>query len=190
MRVVTEIAPTLPAAMSVPDVGAEAARAEALDRLCAELDVQIGLTVLKTDAAAIAGTRLRGVAEAAGFRLAAGGRFDWVQEETGSVLYALQNLRTEPFTVDTLRAVRDHGVVLAARRAARRRSGARVRPDEARRQAHGADARRASSSTTTGARSTTPRSRRSASRSTARPRRCAKSTSSRAARARWRCSAA
>ena len=46
------------------------------------------------------------------------------------------------------------------------------------------------SSTTTGARSTTPRSPRSASRCAAPRRRCAKSTSSRAARARWRCSVA
>ena len=65
---------------------------EALDRICADLDVQIGITVLKTDGAMIPGTRLRGIAEAAGFRLADGGRFDWIQEETGSVLYALAEL--------------------------------------------------------------------------------------------------
>jgi hypothetical protein len=53
--------------------------------MCADLDVQIGITVLKTDGAMIPGTRLRGIAEAAGFRLADGGRFDWVQEETGAV---------------------------------------------------------------------------------------------------------
>ena len=111
VRVVGELAPLLPAAISVPDVGAETDRAETLDRLCADVDVQIGLTVLKGDAAGIPGTKLRGVAEAAGFKLAPGGRFEWVQEETGAIHYTLQNLRNEPFTVDTLRVSATNGVV-------------------------------------------------------------------------------
>jgi len=112
VRVMSELAPMLPAALSVPDVAAETDRAEALDRLCADVDVQIGLTVLKPEPASIAGTRLRGVAEAAGFRLASGGRFEWPQEDTGAILYTLQNVRNEPFTVDTLRASATNGVVL------------------------------------------------------------------------------
>ena len=111
VRAVTDVAAALPAALVAPDVAAEAARAEALDRICADLDVQIGITALKTGGAMIPGTRLRGIAEAAGFRLADGGRFDWVQEETGSVLYALQNYRSEPFTADTLRVTSTPGAV-------------------------------------------------------------------------------
>jgi hypothetical protein len=111
VRAVTDLASSLPAAVLAPDVAAEAARAEALDRICADLDVQIGITVLKTDGAMILGTRLRGIAEAAGFKLAEGGRFDWVQEETGAVLYALQNYRSEPFTADTLRVTSTPGAV-------------------------------------------------------------------------------
>lgn len=110
-RVVGDIAPTLPAAFTPPDVERELARAEALDRLCAELDVQIGVTVQKPDPGSIAGTRLRGVAEAAGFRLAPGGRFELMQEETGAVLYTLQNLRPDPFTAETLRLTATNGVV-------------------------------------------------------------------------------
>jgi FtsZ-interacting cell division protein ZipA len=112
VRVMSELAPMLPAALSVPDVAAETDRAEALDRLCADVDVQIGLTILKQEPANIPGTRLRGVAEAAGFRLASGGRFEWPQEETGAILYTLQNIRNEPFTVDTLRSSATNGVVL------------------------------------------------------------------------------
>ena len=97
--------------MSVPDAAAEADRAEALDHLCADLDVQIGLTVIKGDANGIPGTKLRGVAEAAGFRLATGGRFEWVDADTDAVLYTLQNVRNEPFTVDTLRVSATNGVV-------------------------------------------------------------------------------
>jgi FtsZ-interacting cell division protein ZipA len=112
VRVVSELAPMLPAALSVPDVVAETDRAEALDRLCADVDVQVGLTILKQEPASIPGTKLRGVAEAAGFKLATGGRFEFVQEETGAVLYTMQNVRNEPFTVDTLRASATHGLVL------------------------------------------------------------------------------
>ena len=111
VRVVAEIAAALPAAVVAPDTRAEGAKAEALDRICADLDVQVGLTVLKTGAATIPGTRLRGIAEAAGFRLAGSGRFDWVQEETGAILYSLQNYRPEPFNADTLRVTSTPGAV-------------------------------------------------------------------------------
>jgi FtsZ-interacting cell division protein ZipA len=110
-RVVGELAPLLPAAMSVPDPAAETERADALDRLCADVDVQLGLTILMGGTGSIPGTKLRGIAEAAGFRLAPGGRFEWVQEDTGAVHYTLQNLRNEPFTVDTLRLSATNGVV-------------------------------------------------------------------------------
>jgi len=51
------------------------------------------------------------MAEAQGFRLADGGRFDWVQEDTGAVLYSLQNYRSEPFTAETLRTMSTPGAV-------------------------------------------------------------------------------
>ena len=111
VRVVGDIAPTLPAPFTPPDLNVELSRAESLDRLCAELDVQIGLTVQKPDPGSIAGTRLRGVAEAAGFRLAPGGRFEFVQEETGAVLYTLQNLRPDGFSAESLRLTATNGVV-------------------------------------------------------------------------------
>lgn len=111
VRLVGDQASSLPAAFVAPDAQAEVARAEALDRLCADLDVQIGLTVLKTGPATIPGTRLRGVAEASGFHLTDGGRFEWVQEDSGAVLYTLQNYRTEPFTADSLRLGSTPGAV-------------------------------------------------------------------------------
>jgi len=112
LRLVAELAPTIPAAFVAPDPVAEAERAETLDRLCAELDIQIGLTIHKPPPGAIAGTRLRGVAEAAGFRLAPGGRFEWVQEETGAVLFTLQNVNGEPFTPESLRTGNVSGLVV------------------------------------------------------------------------------
>jgi FtsZ-interacting cell division protein ZipA len=112
LGVVGSAASELPAAFDPPDAGEEAARAEELDRLCADLDVQIGLTILKSELGQIAGTRLRGVAEAAGFRLTAGGHFDYLQEETGAVLCSLQNYKQEPFTAESLRALSTPGIVL------------------------------------------------------------------------------
>lgn len=111
ISLVGDIAAKLPATFNTPDVQREATRAETLDRICADLDVQIGLTILKSPPSTIPGTRLRGVAEAAGFRLA-GGKFEWVHEETGAVLYSLQNFRPEPFTPDTLRTSSTPGAVL------------------------------------------------------------------------------
>jgi hypothetical protein len=111
ITLICDLAAAQGATVDAPDAADEAARAEALDRICAELDVQIGLTLLKPEPATIAGTRLRGVAEAAGFRLDDAGRFDWIQDETGAVLYSLQNLRSEPLTRDTLRVMSMNGVV-------------------------------------------------------------------------------
>jgi hypothetical protein len=110
-RLTGNVAAAVPAAFVPPDAAREAARAEALDRICADLDVQIGLTVLKTGPATISGTRLRGVAEAAGFRLAENGRFDWAQDDSGAVLYSLANYRPEPFTADALRVASTPGAV-------------------------------------------------------------------------------
>ena len=187
-RVVGELAPLLPAAMSVPDPAGETDRAEALDRLCADVDVQLGLTVLVTGAGSVPGTKLRGVAEAAGFRLAAGGRFEWVSEDTGAVHYTLQNLRNEPFTSDTLRAVRHQRRGVRAGRAARGRSAAHLRPDEARGAAHGAEpGRGARRRQPAPARRCRPGRHPQAGRGGGR-RRCAPRASNRAARARSLCS--
>jgi FtsZ-interacting cell division protein ZipA len=110
-RVVGEVAATLPATFVVPDLAQETQRAESLDRLCAELDVQIGLTVQMPEPASIPGTRLRGVAEAAGFHLSKAGRFEFVHEDTGAVLYTLQNLRPDAFSAEMLRLTATNGVV-------------------------------------------------------------------------------
>ena len=112
LRSAGQIAAGLPAACELPDPAEEAARAEALDRFCADLDVQIGLTILKSDAGQIAGTRLRGVAEAAGFHLSPAGQFEYVQDETGATLYALQNYKQDPFTLEGLRVMTTPGIVL------------------------------------------------------------------------------
>jgi len=110
-RLVSEVAAALGAPNARIDAAAEADRAEALDRFCADFDVQIGLTILKSELGQIAGTRLRGVAEAAGFRINAAGHFEHAQEETGAAMYTLQNYKQEPFTIESLRKMSTPGVV-------------------------------------------------------------------------------
>ena len=102
----------LAAAFALPDPATEAGRGEELDRFCADLDVQVGLTILKSGQGQIAGTRLRGVAEAAGFRLNNGGSFDFLQDDNGAILYSLQNYRQEALTIESLRQLSTAGVVL------------------------------------------------------------------------------
>jgi hypothetical protein len=111
VRAAKQAASATGASVDIPDAAESAARAEELDAFCADLDVQIGLTVLKGELGQIAGTRLRGVAEASGFRLNAAGHFDFVQEETGKSLYSLQNFKQEPFTIEGLRTLSTPGVV-------------------------------------------------------------------------------
>ena len=110
-RLISDVAAALGAPHSRADPAGEADRAEALDRFCADLDVQIGLTILKSELGQIAGTRLRGVAEASGFRLNAAGHFEHAQEETGAALYTLQNYKQEPFSAESLRRMTTPGVV-------------------------------------------------------------------------------
>jgi len=111
LHTVAAAAAKLSTACALPDALDEAARAEELDRFCADLDVQIGLTILKADLGQIAGTRLRGVAEAAGFRLDSGGQFEYL-DEVGKLLWRLQNYKQEPLTVETLRLLTTPGIVL------------------------------------------------------------------------------
>jgi ZipA, C-terminal FtsZ-binding domain len=110
-RLVSDLAAEVRAPNARVNVAAEAERAEELDRFCADLDVQIGLTILKSELGQIAGTRLRGVAEASGFRLNAAGHFEYSQEETGATLYTIQNYKQEPFTIESLRRTTTPGVV-------------------------------------------------------------------------------
>lgn len=112
LREVSRAGAALPAAFALPDPAAEAGRGEELDRFCADLDVQVGLTILRSDHGQIAGTRLRGVAEAAGFKLNSAGSFDFLQDDNGAILYSLQNYRQEPLTVESLRQLSTPGLVL------------------------------------------------------------------------------
>lgn len=103
---------TLWTAENFPAVAQELARAEEMDRRCADLDIQVGLNLLRNNGAPLAGTRLRGVAEAAGFHLTEHGQFDYVNEETGKLLFTLTNIEHRPLTAENLKSMHTQGITL------------------------------------------------------------------------------
>jgi hypothetical protein len=84
------------------------ARAEAIDRFCASVDIQIGVNVVAAGAP-FAGTRLRGLAEAAGLVLREDGMFH-ATDDAGATLYTLSNLETAPFAADEMKSIVTHGI--------------------------------------------------------------------------------
>ena len=105
------------------------------------LFIRAGRRVVPTAAASVLANRVRealtGIGEALAQLFARlrkqvdAGRFDWVHEETGAVLYSLQNYRSEPFTADSLRAMSTPGAVRLASSARVNRSPSRKSDDPA-----------------------------------------------------------
>ena len=89
-----------------------------LDEFCIEVDKIIGFHIVKGDSGAFHGTKLRGLAEAGGFNLAANGIFYYQDTQTenkssgvlGSPLFSLLNQNNQPFTSEILRITVVNGV--------------------------------------------------------------------------------
>jgi hypothetical protein len=97
---------------AIPPRDQELARASDLDRRCAEFDIQVGLSLMRNNGVPLAGTRLRGVAEAAGFHLTDHGYFDYLHEETGAPQFALTNIEPRLLSADSLKVIQTQGVTL------------------------------------------------------------------------------
>ena len=111
-QVIEQLAQGLPAAYVIPDAAEEMKRAAALDAFCADVDVQIGLNLMRKDGGRWTGTRLRGVAEASGFRLNGGGQLDYLSEETGELLFRMQNREDQPLLAESMKLLSTGGVTL------------------------------------------------------------------------------
>jgi hypothetical protein len=85
-------------------------RAQQLDALCADLDVQIGLNLI-VRGGAVPGTRIRAFAEAHGLALEADGRF-YRRDESGLELYTLGNLEEPAFSADGMKTLSARGLTL------------------------------------------------------------------------------
>lgn len=86
-------------------------RAADLDAFCANVDVQIGVNVVAKDDAGFAGTKLRGVAQAAGLVLQHDGMFH-AQDELGRTQFTLGNLEPQMFSAEELKIMVCHAVTL------------------------------------------------------------------------------
>jgi FtsZ-interacting cell division protein ZipA len=108
---VARCAAALSASAEIPESAAFVQRARDLDAFCAEVDVVVGLNVLAGTGKPITGTRLRGLAEAAGFRLGSQGAFVY-PDAHGNPRFTLENQEQPAFSNESVRGLSTHGVTL------------------------------------------------------------------------------
>lgn len=95
---------------AVADMPAEPVldQATAIDRFCADVDLEIGLNLVSRGIA-FPGTKIRALAEAAGMVLGVGGMFTRYDDD-GQPQFSLQNYENTPLTADGLRNLSTHGL--------------------------------------------------------------------------------
>lgn len=113
-RLIENLAKNVGGQCDLPRMEAELHRALVLDRKCAELDIQVNMSVMRSpQQGSIAATRLRGVAEACGFRWAKNGRFEFFDEQGENLLFVMINSSADqPFLPETLHTMQTHGITL------------------------------------------------------------------------------
>ncbi len=97
---------------AVRDADELAAHAQALDQFCAGVDIQFVLHVVDATGGTFPGTKLRGLAEAAGMVLEGDGLFH-ARDEQGGEAFSLGNLGPERFDADSLRSMSTPGVTFS-----------------------------------------------------------------------------
>ncbi len=85
--------------------------AQALDGFCANVDIQLAVNVAEAASGAFSGTKLRGLAEAAGLSLEDDGRFH-ARDDQGMELFTLANLGAELFEAESLKTLACHSITL------------------------------------------------------------------------------
>lgn len=103
------LAARIDAADHCPEISEAHSRAIQLDRFCAEVDMLIGINVMSRGEETFAGTKIRGLAEAAGFRLESDGTFKYFDDH-GNHLFSLCNHEPAVFLPDGIRHLSTHGI--------------------------------------------------------------------------------
>jgi FtsZ-interacting cell division protein ZipA len=106
-----EAALALGAEIDLPDPDEGLRRAQELDRLCSEVDVQVGLNVVASGGATFPGTKIRALAESAGMQFGKDGRLHRLSDGGGE-LFGLANLEPMPFHAETMRGLATQGVTV------------------------------------------------------------------------------
>jgi hypothetical protein len=104
------VADTIGARCKLGEPAAALQRAQELDTLCADVDVQIGLNLISRGGA-VPGTRIRALAEAQGLVLERDGRFHR-RDETGFELFTLCNMEPAAFYAEGMKELATKGLTL------------------------------------------------------------------------------
>jgi len=99
-RAVEELALAIGASVVPGDTARGMVRAQGLDQLCGEVDIQIALNIVATEGL-FSGTKLRALAESAGMALEGDGHFRR-RDESGRELYSLANGGEAPFSAGSI----------------------------------------------------------------------------------------
>jgi len=108
---VARCAASMSADATIPEPEPFLVRARELDAFCAEVDVAVGINIIAPRGKPFTGTKLRGLVEAAGFRLGDGAAFNYPDGQ-GGTRFTLENQEQPPFSVDALRSLATNGVTL------------------------------------------------------------------------------
>ena len=106
---VHEVALAIGAEADFPDADGALQRAQVLDRFCADVDVQIGLSVIGSESHTFAGSKIRALAESGGLTFGRDGRFHRIGED-GIEVFALANLEPMPFHAETMKTLQTRGI--------------------------------------------------------------------------------
>lgn len=96
------------AVLDLPPRQAALETAQSLDRICAGVDIQVGVNVV-SKGAAFAGTKIRALAEAAGMVIEADGSFVR-RDDDGNLLYTLHAHDGVGFSAESMRTMSVHGL--------------------------------------------------------------------------------
>ncbi len=94
-----------------PDIETALAAARDVDAYCADVDVAIGVNIVAPAGARFAGTRIRALAEAAGFRLEPDGVFHYFADSR-QTLFTLDNHDPAPFLPEQIKHLDTGGITL------------------------------------------------------------------------------
>ena len=108
---VQQVAQQTAAALDLASRGETVLRAANLDEFCAAVDIQFVLHIVEASGGVFAGTKLRGVAEAAGLVLEADGVFR-ARDGDGGELFTVANLGAERLDADSIKSLATHGLTL------------------------------------------------------------------------------
>lgn len=96
---------------TLPDIESTLEVARNLDDFCADVDVAIGVNIIAGKGGSFAGTKIRGLAEAAGFKLESAGVFHYRNDQR-QVLFTLDNHEPAPFIPEQIKSLSTSGITL------------------------------------------------------------------------------